>query len=229
MAYEDFNTYDETDEGGNVTVTASKISWALLTRAQSSHVSLSKGSAHFGGDLEHKFRCQHSNVFASPLACFWALANTQADYKALIDAGADAAMFYHYTAANLRLVALENGAPVTDQWAGASSSVTYYVTVRRDDDGGANGTGQYTAEVRTGGHAGTLKDTLTVDCSAGEQNDFEYVFGLMSYDDNDAGNRSSGFTENLDLQEAPTIRGRPGFRLIEGADRLRGLRRFAPY
>lgn len=207
MGYEDFTTYDETDEVGNVTVISSKVSWATLSRNHTSHVSRSKGSNHFRRDFEHLFEIQLSNVVSSPVICFWALANVQLDLKALRDAGGDGAQLLHYQSARLELHVLENGSYTRDIWASASANTTYYVTLARDDDGGANSTGQYTAEIRTGSHTGTLKDTLTVDCAAGEQNDFEYIFGLMSYDDNSP-SWADGFTQNMDLQDISLFRRR---------------------
>lgn len=207
MAYEYFLNYDETDENNTVTVAASKVSWAALGRSDTSHVSRSKGSNHFAGDFEHLFEVQYSDVISNPLNCFWGLANAQADFKALIDSSADAVNFNHYSSNRLRLSVLEDGVHTLDQWTSAVAGTTYYITLARDDDGGANSAGQYTAEIRTTSHTGTLRATLTVDCAAGEQNDFEYIFSLMSYDDNTSPH-AGGFTQNLDLQDISIYRRR---------------------
>lgn len=200
MANEDFTTYDETDEGTNVTVIASKVSWIKITRAETSHVSDSKGGGHFGGDFTHKFECMYENFNGFEIINFWALANVQVDWKTIIDASAKAHVFSLQNEEFMLHVA-EAGGRTTDIWANPAVSTTYFITIDRDDDGGANNTGQLVALIRTGSHAGALQDTLTVDCAVGEQNDFEYVFGLMSYDDNEAGAWADGFTQNLDLQE----------------------------
>lgn len=206
MAYENFETipYDETDESTNITLAGTKVSWAQLRRKDTSHVSDSKGANHFSGDFEHKFKVQFSNRVDTPLVCFWALANAQLNFKALIDSSANAAVFHHY-GTTLYLRALENGSLNDALTYTGLDSTTYYITLSRDDGGGTNNTGQYVAEIRITSHSGELKDTLTVDCSEGEQNDFEYIFGCMSYDDNYDGD-TDGFTENLDLQEgAPPV------------------------
>lgn len=206
MATEDFTTYDETDEGTNVTVIAAKVSWVGVDRDETSHVSDSKGVNHFSGDFTHKFEFQASNMDNSAQYSHWALANAQADSKTLVDASAD---FYHFRSRNaagtyqLRLFVVENGSGTNDEWTGGAEGTTYFVTISRDDDGGANNTGQLTAEIHTGDYhpGGVHKDLLTVDCSAGEQNDFEYAFGFMSYDDNTTSRAGDGFTQNLDLGE----------------------------
>lgn len=207
MAIENFTTYDETDEGSNVTIIASKVSWNDLARTHTSHVSDSKGAGHFSGDFEHKFEFQFSDRVNDPIAVPWALANAQLNSKALADAGADAAFFWQYRD-GLRVRLLENGAFNDSLVFVGVDGTLYFVTIKRDDDGGVNNTGQLTAEIHTGDYhpAGTHVDLLTVDASAGEQNDFEYIFGLMTYDDNSGGNTIDGFTQNLDLQEvAPPV------------------------
>lgn len=201
MAYEDFTTYDETDEGDNVTVAQNKVSWEDLARDETSHVSSDKGVNHFGGDFEHLFECQYSGANGWEIHSYWAIANVQQNMKEIDDAGGD---YQAFTNANeeFKLKVIENGGTSDDTWADPVSGTTYYITLARDDDGGANNTGQLTAEIRITSHSGELKATLTVDCAAGEQNDFRYVFGLMSYDDGEGSAWADGYTENLDLQEA---------------------------
>jgi len=199
MPYEDFLTYDETDQNNNVTVSSSKISWEDMRRSDLTHVSDSKGAAYFDGDFEHKFECQFSDINYAPIVGFWALANVQLAMKPIQDAGEDAAHFYQFED-SLVIQVTENGTPGdSESWQGAEST-TYYITLSRNDDGGANSTGQYIAEIRTDSHTGTLQTTLTCDCAAGEQNDFEFIFGLMNSGSTGVLNTSDGFTQNLDLQ-----------------------------
>lgn len=198
MAYEDFRTYDETDEGTNVTVAENKISWTGLTGAETSHVSDSKGAAYFNSDFTHQFECQFLSIGAGNWVGFWMLANAQADQKTLIDAGADFVTFFQYNT-DLYFRVYENGGIGEGQIYDAADSTTYYVTITYDRDGGTNSTGQYVAVIRTGSHAGPTVATLTLNCSVGEQNDFEFIYGLSSYDRADAARSSDGFTQNLDL------------------------------
>lgn len=203
MAYEDFTTYDETDEGDNVTVIASKVSWVSLTRGESSYVSKSKGSNHFSGDFTHQFVCNFSDRFSYALVGAWALANVQNDLKGIVDSSGDGLFFGQESSALVfKLYTVENGSLNGDISITFTASTDYYVTIVRDDDGGANSTGQITATIRTGSHVGSVFDILTVDCGVGEQNDFEYIYGLQGYDSGSGGAGSiSGYTENLDLNE----------------------------
>lgn len=207
MAYEDFTTYDEADEGNNVTVISSKVSWVGLTEKETSHVSDSKGAAHFNGDFEHLFECQFLNTTLNPEFGFWALTNSQNDKTTLITISEDFVVFQQFTNSYFMFQNYINGnMNAQDYWDSASESTTYYITLNYDRDGGANGTGQYIAEIRTGSHLGTLQDTLTVDCPVGGQHDYEYIFGLIGNDVGTGGdaNYADGFTQNLDLQEEET-------------------------
>lgn len=201
MAFENFTTYDKTDEGTNITVIASKVSWAGLGRDDSSHVSDSKGVGHFSGDFAHKFECLWENEVEYGISIYWSLANQQGDFKEIRDASGDFLTF-HNEDGTFVLNVDENGSSADQEvYAVPAESTLHFVTITRDDDGGANNTGQLVALIRTGSHSGNLEATLTADCSVGEQNDFEFVFGLMSYDDNQAPHSIDGYTQNLDLQE----------------------------
>lgn len=204
MATEDFTTYDETDGGGNVTVIAAKVSWNDMDRDETSHVSDSKGAAHFSGDFEHKLEFQYSDLGTTPLVAYWVLANAQKNYRALIVDDEDAHVFRIYND-DVAISVLENGDSTVDESLNLTSGTTYFLTIARDDDGGANSTGQLTADIHTGDYHpdGVHIDLLTVDCSVGEQNDFEFVYGLASYNSGHANQTIDGFTQNLDLQEAP--------------------------
>lgn len=202
MAYEDFTAYNETDEGTNVTVITNKVSWSDLDRDETSHVSISKGAAHFSGDFEHKFEIQYSDVVSNPQVIWWMLANRQADEKTLRTDDETYVHLHHYRNDYIRIQIIEGGSiRGNDSFVTPVSGTTYYITLSRDDDGGANSTGRYTVEIRTESHTGTLVDTLIADCSVDEQNDFEYIFALASYDDNTTPHTADGFTQNLDLQE----------------------------
>ncbi len=205
MAIENFTTYDETDPSGYITVIAAKVSWDTMLRDNACHVSDSKGVAFFSGDFTHKFEILFDGLQLSPLAAWYMLANSQLDIKALESASADTNMFYHYQD-DMRMGAMEGGSYNVDEYVSADLNTLHFITLSRDDDAGVNNTGQLVARVCTVnyfGEAGSvLKDTLTVDCSAGEQNDFEYVFAVANYDTGFTNSWSDGYTQNLDLDPA---------------------------
>lgn len=208
MAYEDFTGFTEFDEGGDVTVdSATKVSWAVLrSRFETAYLYKDKGVDHFSGDFTHKFEVQFSGHSGAIYSHYWMLANSIGDAKAIADAGGDALTFFLYgSGEDFYLRIFENGGMGDDDyWNAGVASTTYYVEIVRDDDGGVNNTGRLTAYIRTGSHSGALQDTLIADCAAGEQNDFRYLYAVATY--NDGGSSayySSGFTQNLDIGEAP--------------------------
>ena len=206
MGYENFTTYTEVDPGNDITVdSATKVSWVdFRTRVDTAYLYKDKGLNHFNGDFNHKFEIQDVAGYRS-LGCHWALTKSVKDYEAIVVANEDGLFFFNYNDSyNLYLRIVENGSLLSDVWAGNLASTTYFIEIVRDDDGGANNTGRLTAYIRTGSHTGVLKDTLVIDSSAGEQNDFQYVFAVTSADNNDNLNTSDGYTENLDIgEEAP--------------------------
>ena len=212
MPGEDFTTYTEFDESAKITVdSASKVSWAALeTKFKTGYLYKDKGVNHFSGDFTHKFESQFSSMGNFAWANHWMLSNVVGDVKAVIDANDDAAMFFSFDdAEHLYLRLIEAGSiEDTDIWMppGPQPSTTYYIEIVRDDDGGVNNTGNYTAYIRTGSHSGALQDTLTVDCSVGEQNDFRYIYSFATYDGDFADHGlATGFTQNLDLGESISV------------------------
>lgn len=213
MAYEDFTTYTKVDEGGEVTVdSATKVSWInLQTKYDTAYLYKDKGVGHFDGDFTHKFECLCSSVVGNwTMVMHWMLANSIREVQGLIDLNADFIDFGFYDPDPgdrvFRLYVYENGGladfDIFNQ--GIVLSTLYFIEIVRDDDGGANNTGRLTAYIRTGSHSGTLKDTLVVDSSVGEQNDFRYIYALATYDTNILpGTKTNGYTQNLDLGGAP--------------------------
>jgi len=218
MALEDFTTYDETDPDNVITVGANSLSFNdFRGRFTTSHIADDKGVNHFSGDFEHKFEIEFSDSTKLALTGHWMVANSYAvdkDLADMISGGEDCQIFHYYHADdvplvyNLTLQIIEDGSQDVDTWVSPVASTRYFIRVNRDDDGGANNTGQINVYIATDNYddeGGTLKDTLTRDCGVGKQNDFRYIYPLYSYDtDNNVSN--DGYTENLDLQEeAPPV------------------------
>ena len=204
MAYEDFTTFTESDEGSDVTVeNATKVSWInLRTKDQTAYLYKDKGVNHFAGDFTHKFEIQFSNVGDQQTCTYWMLSNIIGDRYQLPTQNEDGYTFVLYDDIEQIAVGIyEGGAYTSDSWAppGPQSSTVYFIEIVRDDDGGANNTGRLTTYIRTGSHTGALQDTLIVDASAGEQNDFRYIYALATYDHSADTTDTDGFTQNLDL------------------------------
>ena len=205
MAYEDFQTFnDDQDEGNHVTVdSATKVSWSgLIGRNETAYVYKDYEVNHFAADFEHKFEMLIEPTGNNCQVAHWMLANVIGDIKDLIDLSEDAV--YISASDNTELTVLtvqENGSRSNDIFDGNADTL-YFNTLDRDDDGGANNTGQYNLYIRTESHTGTLRDTLTRDCAAGEQNDFRYLYVCSTKDDGTETTTIQGYTQNLDLQEA---------------------------
>lgn len=211
-ANEDFTTYDDSqDENGEITVdSAAQVSWVALDRDSTAYVYKDKTASFFSGDFTHQFEMQYSAVSSNALIGVWCLTNAVGDMKALIDASADFVIVRQFQSARIDCVVYENGGSgIADSWTSASASTPYFITVSRDDDGGGNSTGRYTVTIRITSHSGAVQDTLgggtgNLDCSAGEQNDFRYIYCVNSYDDATADNYASGYCKDMNLDAAPS-------------------------
>lgn len=195
---EDFTTYTEVDEDGDITIASTKVEWVTITRADESYVYKDYTANHFNGDLTHQFEFYLDAEVGTTVTSNYGLCNYINDYKYGLDNSEDQQGVDHYNTTQ-RLYVLENGGYTHDSWTMLLDTL-YFYTFERDDDGGANNTGQLTIEIRTGSHAGPLQDTLTQDCSVGEQNDFRYAYILQTYNDGGTG-CTDGYLQNLDLNE----------------------------
>jgi hypothetical protein len=228
MESEDFTIYTEVDPNSRVTKAATIINFTNIQRDETAYVAFDYSAGHFGGDFTHQVEALISTVATTNgLAFVWGLANQLNDLRNInVDAGDKDNQAVFWTNASVKRFALrvgEDGAVTDDLSAPVSANTNYYLTIIRDDDGGANGTGQLTVFIRTGSHTGTLIDTLTVDCKAGEQNDFRFIYGFSSHN-NGATSALSGYVQNLNINEAAAyliskINGIP----IENIARISGI------
>ena len=190
MALEDFTTWVVGEEIGDpLTVTANSITWNDINRNQDdTFVYKDKGAGYFSGDFTHSFK------FTTPAAVdaqdgawvyAWVLTNSVNSPTEIDAANGDLQGFFFVNAAvdtpRFALDITEDGAQYLDNSSTINFSTTYYIVIDRDDDGGVNNTGRLTAYITTGDYypGGTPFDTLTLDCDAGEQNDFRYIFATV--------------------------------------------------
>lgn len=177
--------WTEVDPGADITLTDAAITFTSLnTRNSTSYVYRHFGKDYFSGDFTHKFVVNISSLDAEAYVFPWQIANEVATAWT-----ADPAV--RMEARNLsgtrtfRLRGYGSAAPVwsaEDVSVAFSLSTDYYVTLTRDDDGGASSTGRYVATICTGnfsGEAGSSAfDTLTVDAPVGGQLDWSYLYHL---------------------------------------------------
>lgn len=200
---EDFSNvaWVEVDEHNEITKTdADTITWVQLDRDATSYVYKDFTASYFDGDLTARFSCQFTNTYMAIIGHFGLF--NEVDH--LNSIAGDGVSFKHYhdsTTSHFYLTVYENGGSTHDYWDAPVAGITYYITVTRDDDGGANNTGQWNAYIRITNHAGELKDTLTLDCAAGEQNDFQYMYAVQSFDDVNGDRDADGFIDTLEWKE----------------------------
>jgi hypothetical protein len=212
MALEDFTTYTETDEGADVTVTSTKVDYTnLLTRDDDARVRKDMGAAFFDGDFYHTFESYFANSDVYALAWEWGLAESAKNQEDIVLDSESAISFVYYNhntqSHTFRLRHIESGAQSNqDFYDGPSPSTLYYISMTRDHDGGVNSTGRYRAYICTGdyyGEGGSVVDVLNVDASAGEQNDYRYVFALNTNTTGAGANPEvDGYTQNLRIEQA---------------------------
>jgi len=210
MAKEDYRLFTELDPGTKMAVAENSITWASLdTRNTDSYIYADLGDSHFSGDIRHTFEITVTGYGGvTPYAAVWGITNAVDDFYGIESASGDLQAILlvnsggHYY---LQLRICEDGA-VTLQNVEVHTSIKYYVTLERDDDGGTNGTGRLTLRVYEGnyyGESGSVEiGTVTLDCGVGEQNDFRYLFASASYNTGDLGKTLSAVIENLDLNES---------------------------
>jgi hypothetical protein len=208
---EDFTTYTEVDENGEITVAANTITMAgtFQPKTEFAYVYDDKGVNHFSGDFTHRLKVNATTLGLGASTSVYSLANAIGDCKDRRDAGEDGIHIWIGNwsgATRMYLVLDENGSSPSNDYGAISTGTDYYLTIDRDDDGGVNSTGRYTLYICTTNYYGeagaSLVDTLICDSSAGEQNDFRYVYGLASYDDGGDTSAIAGTIKDLDLGEA---------------------------
>ena len=177
---EDFTTYTESDAGGLLTVAETSVTWDDVTRGSTALVYKDLGVDYFSSDLHHRIEFTvpaNGDMDDSAWVYFWAITNVggtsipgcfpssiesaSGDYQSVcfVNGVSDTPFF------QLRLS--EAGNVVSDNSSTLTASTKYYLDIIRDDDGGANSTGQYTVYICTGNYYNesgySLIDTLTVD------------------------------------------------------------------
>jgi len=200
---QDFTTYTEVDPNSRITRTASKVTWAGLTRDEVAYVAKNMGADYFNGDFVHQFEIEFSGQSGTPVTIFWAVSRSLGD-RADMGVGWYISFAWEHTTGyglTLKCHRWADGPTDFDTWDAEQPDTRYYITIEHDWDGGVNGTGRTTAYIRTGSHAGALQATLTVDRGVGGQLAMDYIYGCQTQDD-EAGDYMSGFTENLNLAPA---------------------------
>ena len=191
MAVENFTTYTEVDEGGDITVTASKCDVDTMRRDALSYVRKDMGAGHFG-DFEHLVTCRMTAAAQDGQANIWGMSNGSNTDAALATNNDGMRVCFYQGAVNYVLILADWVNAVGDPSVPLVLGTIYYLTIRR------SGT-DLTCEIYDDSDRTNLIDTLAVACSV---TTFRYIFGLMSEDLDDSGDATiTCYSENLELKE----------------------------
>lgn len=201
---ETLNWSTEVDPGSTITCGVQSVTMAdLQTLNTDSYVYVDYGAGYFSGDFTLKgvFKITGSSGTSAQIR-FLLLANLIDDALGIDDAGGDYQTVLWYISAGVYYFGMEiveDGSYRIDFSVAVLTDTNYYVTFSRDDDAGVNGTGQLTAEIHTTAYHpdGTHIDALTLDCSAGQQNDFRYLYPLDTYNSGFNNHKLSGSLQSI--------------------------------
>jgi hypothetical protein len=186
MAIQNFTTWTEIDPSSVITVTPTSITVDDMERRDDGSVYKDYGVNHFDGDVSFKFKFttpasedSTDSAWIYPLAMVNE-ANEMGDEMELNSHPGQGIIFLNISGTpKMPLFKVEGGSRTTSYPDDLAWETTYYITFERDDDGGANSTGQLTIRVYTTNYYGedgaVEHDTATLDCGAGQQVDFQYL------------------------------------------------------
>lgn len=214
--------YDESDPGGHLTVTSSRVTMADLARSEDAHLSRGMGIEHFDGDYAQLqtvyVDLAAQNTLTQP--ALWAMADgAEASGQDLWDAGEDSYKFSVYTSSALPFILYEMDYPNVyyDQSPSVSYDTPYYLTHRRDAGLGSYGT--ITTEICSDPDRTIEITTLSLTCHTSlKKYSRVYVF---QNEGNGGSQKYWGYNENFDLQEGALARRGVGRGILRGV--LRGI------
>ncbi len=197
----DFTTFTEVDPSNHYTVTAPKVAFAGITENEEAYVYKDKGINHFDGDFSHLFDVEITSVSGNLAYIFYAVSEAVDDAYGVYlsnDHQLDFELSHFAGTPYLNLTEqFDASTQYFDQWGGGSDGTTYYITVERDEAIGTYGT--LFAYIHSDAERTTLLDTLSIALHA--KDDFRYLYGGQVWKDGGV-QTATGFTQNLDLQEA---------------------------
>lgn len=200
MVLQDFSTYTELDPNSRITITNSKVSRAGLSRGETAYVYKDFGVDYFNGSFEQRFNIQLTSYNAGGLTVFWQMTSDVNNFKWLSDNTKSNLALYTFGNA-LRLYERDGANEYNDSYT-ITTGTNYYVSIVRDESTGTYGTLYayiYSNSART-----TLLDTLSLTLHSSKK-DFRYLYACNTYNDAEAGDTTTGFTENLIIGNYPRL------------------------
>ncbi len=196
-AVEDFETYTEKDDGDDITVTSTKVDVSGADcRNVDYWVVKDYGVGHFG-DYEHLITINLTSVTGSnSIWVPWSISDSLGDFKDCLDASNDGQCIRIYHDPN-DILFYDYANASTDTYSGTAGT-DYFLTIARS---GTVGTCKiYSDPDRAEEHR---LDTLEITVS---ETTYRFVYAGQGYNDGSPAT-FTGYSENLDLQEAPAAVG----------------------
>ena len=191
MSTEDLTTWVETDGGGDLTVTASKVDVVTQLNNVTNRVTLDRGAGYYSGDFDHDFEHNITAASGEPTAFFIGVSTGLADLRT----GFSLACYFETGNLTPYLVDQDSGA-ATDAFDGGSNlsgATLYYSSLSRV--GNTLYWDIYSNSSRT-----TLVQTMTIAIVNTSEN-YRYAYAMSG--DNDGSSTSfTYFVQNIDFKEA---------------------------
>lgn len=195
MAIEDFTTYTEVDQHGDITVTAPKCEVNTMRRDATSWVCKDRGASHFG-NFDHLITARLIASDLEAMSGIWGLSNGDHTYedKGVANSGLMAYFDRAVATGNYRLIMYDFSVPDYDIYQVALNT-TYYLTISRSAT-------TATCLVYSDAERTDLLATLEVTCSAAA---YQYIESIQSRDRATGSADCTCWCEDLDLQEPPPV------------------------
>lgn len=196
-AYEDFTTYTEVDEDGDITVTATKSDVSTMRRDALSYVKYDYGASYFG-DFEHYVDIHlGANCAQYSSIAIWSLTTTSTNntIQDCLDNDDGFGVYIYHTNVfgTIGLYINDYTNDNSDNYSGLVVNTSYYLIVSRS---GTTATCKIYSS--SGRDAGDLVDTISITCNSTAQ---RYLFVTMSREGSTATEAVLDcYTENLDLE-----------------------------
>lgn len=194
MALEDYRTYDETDEDGDITVAENTLTIATMRRDVESHVQDDKGINHFG-DFEHELDVKiTASALRSMCGCHF-VSNGYNTLNEMRDNNSGIGVFLYRLAGGNYAIYLEDSETNNSDNDALTVNIDYWLTVER-----VKGTTTYTVDTYSDAARTVWVHTITVICNT---TDYSIIGACFSYEEdiNFPDATMSCLIRNLDLQE----------------------------
>jgi len=202
VAYQDLTTYTKADPNSRLTVTSARCTHTELTKDEDCWLYWDFGADHFDGDFEHREAIYFDDAAVTGRTRLWALTNEVEDALYLIQNDKtflNVSIRERISTGGAKEIVLQEvnaGDSYGDTYVCALDTI-YHIKVKR-----VWATSDFKCYIYEddAGEPGDLLGTLTLTLHA--QTPYQFFFATLSQDSDQGASWTSGYVENIDLQEA---------------------------